>query len=259
MNRQVLKVWLIEDEPPAMRRLERLLAELRPDYQVTFRADSIVDTRDGWQELPQPDLIFSDIQLADGLSFDIWDQTQDMSCPIIFTTAFDQYSLRAFQVNGIDYLLKPIEADQLEKSLRKQERLSTPPATLVDWQQLGRLIESGQSFYRERFLVQHKKDWLPIQVDEVSQIYSQDSITFLLSKTGKRFLISEPLDKLESELDPRSWFRINRSQIIHAHSVRKVSPYFNHRLKLDIQPSGEMENIVSRQRVKACKVWLGQV
>ncbi|MEO0626387.1 MAG: LytTR family DNA-binding domain-containing protein, partial [Bacteroidota bacterium] len=120
------------------------------------------------------------------------------------------------------------------------------------------IIESGQSTYRERFLVQSRKDWLPIQTSEVSQIYSQDSLTFLLSQDGNRYLLPEPLDKIERELDPQHWFRINRSQIIHVRSVRKVSSYFNHRLKLELNPSGDQDNIVSRQRVKACRVWLGQ-
>ncbi|MEO0627473.1 MAG: DNA-binding response regulator, partial [Bacteroidota bacterium] len=97
MNKQVLKVWLIEDEPPAMRRLERLLFELRPEYHIDFKSDTVVETLDAWEKMAAPDLIFSDIQLADGLSFDIWDQIPEMVCPIIFTTAFDQYSLRAFQ------------------------------------------------------------------------------------------------------------------------------------------------------------------
>ncbi|MEM6878086.1 MAG: LytTR family DNA-binding domain-containing protein [Bacteroidota bacterium] len=258
MNKQVLKVWLIEDEPPAMRRLERLLFELRPEYHIDFKSDTVVETLDAWEKMAAPDLIFSDIQLADGLSFDIWDQIPEMVCPIIFTTAFDQYSLRAFQVNGIDYLLKPIEQDQLEKSIRKHERMSAPPPSIIDWQGLANIIESGQSTYRERFLVQSRKDWLPIQTSEVSQIYSQDSLTFLLSQDGKRYLLPEPLDKIERELDPQHWFRINRSQIIHVRSVRKVSSYFNHRLKLELNPSGDQDNIVSRQRVKACRVWLGQ-
>ncbi|MEM6397980.1 MAG: LytTR family DNA-binding domain-containing protein [Bacteroidota bacterium] len=256
-SRPPLKVWLIEDEPPAMRRLERLIAELRPTYEVVFKSDSVADTLDILKNVPQPDLIFSDIQLADGLSFDIWDKQTNMSCPIIFTTAFDQYSLQAFQVNGIDYLLKPIEPDQLEKSLQKHERLSTPPANTVDWQKLTAILETGQVSYRKRFLVQHRKDWLPIQTREVSQIYSEDSLTFLLCHDGKRFMLSEPLDKLERELDPQHWFRINRSQIVHARSVIRISPYFNHRLKLDLKPSVDMENLVSRQRVKAFKAWMG--
>ncbi|MEM7575042.1 MAG: LytTR family DNA-binding domain-containing protein [Bacteroidota bacterium] len=255
-----LNFWLIEDEPPAMRRLERLLAQLRPDSQISFKSDTVEATLQACEQQQIPDIIFSDIQLADGLSFDIWEEAQLGACPIVFTTAFDQYSLRAFQVNGIDYLLKPIEPEQLKRALDKHERLTQigQPQVAVNWQQLAQLIEQRQPVYRERFLVQHRQDWLPLQVNQLRQIYSQDSLTFVIDTEGQRYMLGESLDRLEQELDPKQWFRINRSQIIHLTSVQKVSAYFNHRLKLSLSPAAVGDNVVSRQRVKACRAWLGQ-
>ncbi len=248
--------WIIEDEPPALRRLTKLLAEVRPQLHIAFTTDSIASCVRALQDQVHPDLIFSDIHLADGLSFSIWEQV-DCTSPIIFTTAYDQYGVRAFRVNSIDYLMKPIGAPELEQAL---DRLAqrTAPLPHQDWSRIAALIQERQPAYRERFLAQKGQEWLPIRVADLRQIYSQDGLTFALTTQGQRVLLDDVLDRIEEELDPRTWFRINRAQIIHVEAVRKVQPYFNHRLALELSPRGEGENIVSRPRVKAVKEWLGK-
>ncbi|OAV42574.1 LytTR family DNA-binding domain-containing protein [Lewinella sp. 4G2] len=247
--------WLIEDEPPALRRLQKLIAAARPGWAITHTADTIEATRHALATLPHPDVIFSDIHLADGLAFSIW-ETGEYAGNIIFTTAYDQYALRAFRVNSIDYLLKPISETELERSLSalesRQAQLAAP-----DWQQLARLVQNKEPVYRERFLVQKGPNWVPVRVEDLRQLYSKDGSTFALSTAGTRYLLTDALDRLAEELDPAKWYRINRSQIIHIDSVEQAAPYFNHRLSLRLSPAGEGENLVSRQRVKGFRGWLG--
>ena len=251
-----MTAWIIEDEPPALRRLTKLLGEVRPGLNIAFSCDSIASCVRALESRPHPDVIFSDIHLADGLAFSIWEQ-QRCDCPIVFTTAYDQYGVRAFRVNSIDYLLKPIETADLEHALTRLEDRSRP-ALEQDWSKLAALIQQGQPTYRERFLAQRGQEWLPIRVDDLRQIYSSDGLTFALTDNGQRVLLDDVLERIVEELDPRVWFRINRAQIVHIDAIVKASPYFNHRLVLELSPAGELENIVSRQRVRDCKEWLGR-
>ena len=237
-------------------RLTKLLAAARPGLTIAFSTDSIASCVRALKTLPHPDVIFNDIHLADGIAFTIW-ETETCKCPIIFTTAYVQYGIRAFRVNSIGYLLKPIETPELERALAKRDDLSQPALTR-DWSQLAAFIRRGQPLYRERFRAQKGQEWLPVRVDDLRRIYSSDGLTFALTATGLRVLLDDVLDRIEEELDPKYWFRINRAQIVHVEAVLKVQPYFNHRIVLELAPKGELKNIVSRQRVKACKGWLGQ-
>ena len=254
---QPLNCWIIEDEPPALRRLTKLLHKVNPSVQVSFAADSVAATTRALQKEPHPDFILSDIHLADGLCFQIWEQGS-CRCPIIFTTAYDQYSIRAFRVNSIDYLLKPVEEGDLKRALNKLSDLNRSRNQIPDWSVLADMMNRKEPAYRERFLVQHRQEWIPLKVSELRQIYSEDSLTFGLTANGQRYLLDESLDRVEEELNPHHWFRINRAQIIHIEAVSKVQSYFNHRLILELEPSAEQENIVSRPRVKACRNWLGR-
>lgn len=248
--------WIIEDEPPALRRLTRLLAEQRPDLHLAFSSDSIASCVRALKTMPHPDVVFSDIHLADGLAFSIWEQNL-YTGPIIFTTAYDQYGVRAFRVNSIDYLLKPIETPDLQRALAKLDDRARN-ALPQNWSEIAELVQRGQPVYRERFLAQKGQEWLPVRVEDLRQIYSSDGLTFALTVTAQRVLLDDILDRITEELDPRNWFRINRAQIIHVDAIAKVSTYFNHRLVLELRPGGELENIVSRQRVKEFKGWLGR-
>ena len=251
---RAIRYWILEDEPPALRRLRQVIAEVAPGSTLEYSADSIAPARRALEELPPPEVVFSDIRLADGLSLDLWEQVP-CPCPIVFTTAYDQYGIRAFRTNGIDYLLKPVAAEELRRALAKLDRLrGTPPP---DWQQLARLLRPPAPEYRKRILVRHRDDWVPMDCDALRQVYSADGLTFAVDARGSRFLVDESLDRLSEALDPACWFRINRSQLVHIAGVRRVSAYFNHRLILELDYSGGGDNVVSRQRVKACREWLG--
>ena len=251
-----MTTWLIEDEPPALRRLTRLLTEARPDLEITFTTDSVSATLQALRDRPHPDLVFSDIHLADGLAFSIWEQA-DYRGPIVFTTAYDQYGVRAFRVNSIDYLLKPIDAADLDRALSRVSDRSRP-ALQQDWTQLAGLLRAQQPTYRERFLAQKGQEWVPVRVSDLRQIYSSDGLTFALTQENQRLLLDDVLDRIVEELNPREWFRINRAQIIHVDAVRRVQPYFNHRVVVELSPKGELDNVVSRGRTKAFKEWLGR-
>ena len=250
-----LNCWILEDEPPALRRLRQLIEEVSPGTRIEFSSDSIAPAHRALLERPHPDLIFSDIHLADGVSLDLWEEVR-CNCPIIFTTAYDQYSIRAFRTNGIDYLLKPVARQDLAQALDKLDRLRGQPAP--DWERLAAAFGGGGATYRSRLLVRHRQDWVPVATDTLRQVYSSEGLTFALDKSGKRYVVDESMERLAEVLDPARWFRINRSQLVHIDGVRRVSSYFNHRLILELDTAGEGDNIVSRQRVKDCREWLGQ-
>ena len=254
-KRPTVTAWIIEDEPPALRRLTRLLTDARPDLEITFTSDAVAATRRALRELPAPDVVFSDIHLADGLAFSIWEEGR-YDGPVIFTTAYDQYGVRAFRVNSVDYLLKPVEPTDLDRALARLEDRSRP-ALQQDWTQLAGLIRAQQPSYRQRFLAQRGQEWVPVRTGDLRQIYSSDGLTFALTTAGQRLLLDDTLDRIGEELDPARWFRINRAQLVHVDAVRRVQPYFNHRVVLELNPKGELDNVVSRQRTKGFKEWLG--
>ena len=254
-----LKVWIIEDEPPAQRRLEKLLAATRPEAQVVFSCDTVSGARIALESREHPDLIFSDIELADGNCFDLW-STVEVHCPIIFTTAYDQYAVRAFEVNSVDYLLKPVEEARLAAALDKFDGLRHNTFSAgVDLQALSALITERKPAYRQRFVLQHRKDWVAVRTEEFAHFWSDDGLTFGLTHAGQRHLVPDTLDRLTEQLDPASWHRISRAQLVHATAVERASPYFNHRLKLSLKPASDgLENVVSRQRVKGFLAWWGR-
>ncbi|MGH1433141.1 MAG: LytR/AlgR family response regulator transcription factor [Lewinella sp.] len=252
-----MKVLIIEDEYRAVQYLQGLLNNLITDLEILGTLDSIEASVQWLQQNPSPELIFMDIQLADGLSFDIFKHV-NISAPIIFTTAFDQYTLRAFKMNSIDYLLKPIEEEELQAALNKYGQYYQPQVT--QWQELIANLQINQGdAYRQRFLTKQGKSLGYLLVKDIAYLYSDEGITFAIDKQGKRFVIDSTIDRLQGELAPQEFFRINRGQIVHLQAIRQIHSWFSHRLKIDLHPSlGEQENIVSRDRVKAFKAWLDQ-
>jgi len=252
-----MQVLIIEDEYHAARRLEKLLLELQPDIQILATIDSIEDAVNWLQQNPEPELAFMDIQLADGLSFEIFKQIK-FTAPVIFTTAFDQYTLQAFKVNSIDYLLKPIEEEELATAIQKFQTLFDQNQPF-DSQSLMQAIQSFQTqkSFKQRFLLKQGQSWHYLPITDVAYLYSEDSMTFLVDLSGKRHLLNTSLEQLQDQLDPNFFFRINRSQMIHIQSVRKVDNWFNHRVKVQLEPDTGGEYVVSRNRVKGFKEWLG--
>ncbi|MBP6237195.1 MAG: response regulator transcription factor [Saprospiraceae bacterium] len=245
---------IIEDEKPAARMLQRKLEKLNIPVQVMLH--SVREAIEWFQQNPHPDLIFLDIQLSDGLSFEIFEKVSIQS-PIIFTTAYDEYALRAFKLNSIDYLLKPIDEDDLEVAVEKY-RKTISPKPAIDMQMIRQLFTSSQApEYKKRFSVKVGDHIKIIPIEEVELFYSEYKGTFIHTFEGRTFLLDTTLESLEKELDPTQFFRISRKYIIGHTALKDIVVYSNSRLKLTLKSYNKEEVIVSRERVGVFKEWLG--
>lgn len=251
-----MRVLIIEDEHHAQKYLSNLLITIVPSVQILDTLDSVEDAVEWLNEHPPPGLIFMDIQLADGLSFNIFKKVK-VDAPVIFTTAFDQYMLQAFKVNSVDYLLKPIEEIDLQNAIDKYQQIYGTNAAF-NQTSLLKVINSLQQkeHFRQRFLIKQGKDFIYLATDEIAYLYSSDSLTFIIDIYNKRLVTDTTLDTVEKELNPKDFFRISRKQIIHIQSIIKIFSYFNHRLKLQLKPESRVDAIVTRERVKEFKTWL---
>ncbi|PKV51456.1 LytTR family two component transcriptional regulator [Aquimarina sp. MAR_2010_214] len=250
-----MQVLIIEDESRAANQLQNVLKTGGFEYQLLDIIDTVEDAVIWFQTHPTPDLVFMDIQLADGLSFEIF-QEVNVEAPIVFTTAFDQYAIQAFKVNSIDYLLKPIQQDELNTALNKFFKTNEPSVVAPDI--LKQLLSSMQVMnHREGILVKEGSGFVQIKTSDLIYVYSQESITFGVA-INKRYIIDETIDQLFSSLDPNQFYRINRGQIISKISIQKIDSYFNHRVKLSMLNPRDQEFIVSRQKTSDFKEWMNK-
>ncbi len=250
-----MRVLIIEDERPAQLQLKKLLESLRPEAELLGMLDSVEASVRFLKAQPPPDLIFMDIQLADGLSFSIFSQVA-VDAPVIFTTAYDQYALQAFKVNSIDYLLKPVEPEELAKALEKYSRVFSKPARVSPELVRQMLSAMREPNYRDRFLIRSGQQLTYIRTSAARYFYSDDGLTFARTDNGKRHTLDFSLDQLEEMLDPQRFFRLNRKVIAQVDSIHRISNYFNGRLILDLSPDPGFDVIVSRDRVQGFKEWL---
>lgn len=251
-----MKVLIIEDEHHAQRRLKNLVKTMRSQAKIMGIIDSIEETVEWLNQNHPPDLIFLDIQLSDGLSFEIFTQVQ-LEVPVIFTTAFDEYAIKAFKINSVDYLLKPIEEEDLERALQKFERHFNQK-TNYDFNRIQGIVKAlTQQKYPERFLIKSGQQLTYVSSTSISYLFSENSLSFIQTQNGKKHIIDYTLDQLSDMLDPKHFFRINRKMIIHIDAIQKISPYFNNRLLIELKPKSSLDALVSREKVKAFKTWLG--
>lgn len=250
-----MNVLIIEDEKPAARLLQRKLQKLGLEAETMLHS---VEEAIGWfSENRHPDLIFLDIQLSDGLSFEIFEAVPVTSA-IIFTTAYDEYALRAFKLNSIDYLLKPIDEDDLEIAVNKY-RSSRPQQNLeLDFEQIKRmLVNPAEKTYKKRFTIKMGQHLKMVNIEDVECFYSENKGTYLHTKDGRDYLLESTLEQLESELYPAEFFRVSRKFIIPLKAIKDIVVYTNSRLKVILSTYKEDEVIVSRERVNDFKEWLG--
>lgn len=252
-----MKTIIIEDEKPAARLLQRKLEKLNVD--VSTMLHSVEEAKNWFRNNAHPDLIFLDIQLSDGLSFEIFDAIEIKSA-VIFTTAYDEYALKAFKLNSIDYLLKPIDEDDLETAVAKfRERLPKPTGNLqVDFEEIRRMLSNpfGKNF-KQRFTVKIGQHLKVIQIDEVECFFSENKGTYLHTFENRNYLIESTLEVLEHELDPQKFFRISRKFIVPLSAIKEILLYSNSRLKVILPTYKEEEVIVSREKVSEFKNWIG--
>ena len=248
------KILIIEDEQPAAKRLEKMLVEIVPNFELMNRCDSIEASVAYIRSGAKPDLIFLDIQLGDGLSFDIFKQVE-INCPIIFTTAYDEVAIRAFELNSIDYILKPVSKEKLEKSIEKYRKISNQ-SSLSDWSALASLLEKGKREYKQRFLVYVGEHLHSVQTADIAYFYSVEKTTFLVTQAGKSYPVDFSLDKLESLISPDDFFRINRNYIVSINSIKKINILSKSRIKLIIDPQPVEEILISTARTHEFRIWL---
>ncbi|TGE15799.1 LytR/AlgR family response regulator transcription factor [Hymenobacter elongatus] len=250
-----MTVLLLEDEYPAAERLQRLLLQAAPAARVVAVLDSVATAVAWLATNPAPDLIISDIQLADGLSLDVFDQVIVRS-PVIFATAYDAYALRAFKANSIDYLLKPIKLAELQAALLKLHEWRTPTAPAQQLETLRDSLPRPERSYKTRFLVRSGEQLLPLPVSAVAWFQSRHEVTTLVATDGRRYVVDYTLEQLEKLLEPPVFFRLNRQFITHLQAVQRLHPHFNGKLKLDLAPAPSDEVLVSKEKASAFKSWL---
>ena len=250
-----MKAIIIEDEINAYEYLAKIIKDVKPEVDVIGHLDSVEDSIN-WiaNHGHEIDLVFVDIQLSDGLSFEIFRHVQ-VDAPIIFTTAYDEYALKAFELNSLDYLLKPILKEDLEKSFKKLQNFQGQHQ--LNSETVDNILKSYDRIKRNRFLVKKGNHFEFVNANEVSFIHSEDSLTFIYMPNGRRHLYSKTVESLERELDSDIFIQINRKQIVNINSVKKIHPFLNQRLKLDLGTNnGGLDFIVSRNKTTEFKQWV---
>jgi DNA-binding LytR/AlgR family response regulator len=256
-----MNVLIVEDEILLAKQFAGLLYKLEPHAIILGQTNSI-ETSVAWlQSHPAPDLIFMDIELADGKCFEIFEQVQVKS-PVVFTTAYDEYALKAFKVNSIDYLLKPIREKELATALAKWKELRLPGSTTgayTDFTSLFqefKLVQQG-SPYRDRFLVKQGQKMLSVSLDEIAYFTARNTLNFIVTRSKQKYMIDYPLDEIEPLVPPRQFFRANRQYIVAHDIITAIHGWFNGKLKLELAVPVEEEIVVSREKAPLFKTWMG--
>ena len=257
-----MNVVIIEDEDRTARQLERLLKKYDPTVQVLVQLPSIKKAVDwfgqqGSGQPLQPDLVFMDIHLEDGLAFSIFEQFH-LTTPVIFTTAYDEYMLKAFKVNSVDYLLKPVDYDELVAALEKFKSLRSQPAQPDLTALLAYMQQPPSATYKERFMVSIGTKIHSVEVADIAYFHSEEKATFLITRTGQLLPLEYSLDQLASLLNPGLFFRVNRQFIVARAALQTIHAYSAGKLKLDLLPASRQEVFVSTSRMQEFKDWLGR-
>lgn len=252
-----LNVIIIEDEIPAARLLHSMVSSLRPEWEVEIVHGSVDDAVEWFTSHPQPDLIFLDIHLTDGDAFDFLSAVHPKSA-IIFTTAYDQYAIRAFSVNSIDYILKPVDEKHLSNAILKYESLYSQK-----WVRSGEYMETllealkhPDKKYRSRFLISGSNEFWSLQVEDVAYFYSEEKTTFAVTSGGREYIVDLSLNRLEEQLNPEQFFRANRQMILNIDAIDHATPYFKSRIKVMVNPAFKSDIIISEGKTSAFKLWL---
>lgn len=261
-----MKILIVEDEDLAVKKIQKTLASVDSEVVITGITDSIKSTVEWVQQNPQPDLILMDIELADGQSFEIFNLVEIKS-PVIFTTSYDEYALKAFKINSIDYLLKPVQKEELHAALTKFKKMKEAYAngdsssekdvnldSLV--KELQRKLQPKE--YRKRFLVKHAQKLVSVEIDEIAYFFSDGRLNFFKTNDNRKFVVDYTMDELQDMLDPAQYFRISRSFYVSVNCIDKIDDYFGNRLILQLKPAVDKEALVSREKVTDFKKWMGK-
>ena len=249
-----MRYLIIEDEPLAQEELVRMLKALDPNFVLLASIDSVKQSIEWFNNNEQPDIVFMDIHLSDNICFEIFNKVE-ITAPVIFTTAYDQYAIEAFKTNGIAYLLKPIEEEELIAALKKFRTLTN---TNIELSSIHSHIQqlSTLNSYKERVLAKVGDNYQHVAMQDVAYFYSEDHYTFVATKDKQRYIINYTLDTLVEQINPQQFFRISRQFIVNINAINNISKHFNGRLKITVNPSFSEDIYVSRNRVQTFLAWL---
>ncbi len=254
-----MRVLIIEDEIPAQRLIKDLLQEIDSEIEILGCLNSVKSAVNWLNENSHPDIVLLDIQLSDGLSFEIFKQVQ-IECMIIFTTAYDEYAMQAFKVNSLDYLLKPIEKEELQLALEKYTQYSKQfiqkKNTSTDFNEVAALLMSGKKEYRKRFLIQSNESFFYLKVEDIAFFYSTQGITFAVTFEKREYPVNFSLESLKDQLDEDMFFKTSRQIIISIKAIKKVHTYFQRKLKIETDPVHSEDIIVGKDKAASFKRWL---
>lgn len=255
-----MKIFIVEDEKAALNNLKALISDINPQAEIIGESDTVCNTIEWFKNNAMPDLVIMDIHLADGSAFEIFDYTE-ITCPIIFTTAYDEYALQAFKVNSIDYLLKPINKEELRKAFAKYELLFNGNKAKDEDESLIRKIIreiKKENNYKTHFLIPVKSDkFIPLEVDSIMLIYISEGVVKAIDNENNQYVFSQTLDELTEMLNPKLFFRVNRQFLVSKKAIRDVSIWFNGRLVLNLKNKNLIDEkiIVSKARASDFKEW----
>jgi DNA-binding LytR/AlgR family response regulator len=253
-----MKALIIEDENLIARELKNKIASVSSDVDIIEVLPSLKTARKWFLENAEPDLIFADIQLSDGVSFEIFER-YELKCPVIFTTAYDEYAIRAFKVNGVDYLLKPVDTNELKKAIDKCRSLNEQKAKLpTNLQELMQVLQqpaNGTPLYKEKFVVSVRHNWIPILTKDIA-CFVRENLNYIFTFSGEKYIVDfVTLEEIEELLDPKTFYRANRQAIIHIDSIQSVKPHENQKLTLTLKTPLKMEQDISREKAPGFKKW----
>ncbi len=249
---------IIEDETLIAKELQYKISEIAPEIKIIAVLPSVKTACKWLMENAEPDLLFADIQLNDGVSFEIFERFA-LKCPVIFTTAYDEYAIKAFKVNGVDYLLKPIDTDELRKAIEKAKVIIESKAAYPkDLQQLLQMMaQPGQQqpAYKEKFVVKQRNQWMPVYTKDIACFY-RENLNYILTFSGEKFFLDfVTLEEVEELLDPKLFFRANRQSLIHIDAIQHIKPHENQKLTVTLKPPLKMEQDISREKAPGFKKW----
>lgn len=250
-----MKVIIIEDEKPAAEKLLKAIQKANPAIEVTGVLSSIKASIEWLQQNNMPDLLFMDIQLGDGLSFKIFEKI-NITSPVIFCTAFDEYWLEAFECNSIEYLLKPFKQEKLEVAINKYEKLKQHFTS--SFQHLHQWQQQLTTNHKKRFLVKRVSDYISIKTEDIAYFYATHKLVCLVDNKNQKFLLDQSLADIERQLDPGQFYRVNRKYLVNLGAIKKIKSYPKSKLLLELEPAVKEDIVVSQENAASFKNWMGQ-
>jgi DNA-binding LytR/AlgR family response regulator len=254
-----MRILIVEDEELAVEKLKKTVMAVEKNAQITGVTNSITSTVDWLRNNPAPDLVLMDVELSDGQSFEIFSQVE-VTTPVVFTTSYDEYAIKAFKVNSIDYLLKPVEEEDLKQALDKYRKMTATISPLpIDVTNLVRELQKQlHTGYRTRFLVKQGQRLVSLDVNNIAYFFAEGRLSYAVTWDKHKYVVDFTMEELEAMLDPQQFFRANRAHLIHIKSVNQIHNYFNGKLKLELKPAGPDDVVISREKANDFKVWMGK-